>query len=85
VFKYTSEKFIHLICIMDNNAQQGGNGRGTNVFAVLGFLAIVLLFAFWWYSWRPTQIKKDCFTDNGWTAEYYKCLMKQGIDEQKQQ
>lgn len=65
---------------MENNTAQGGNGRGKYFYIAIAFLAIVLLCAFWWYSWRPTKIKKECFADNGWTIEYNKCLMKQGLD-----
>lgn len=62
----------------------------------VGLIAIMIIFvagAFYWYSWRPTQIKKRCFADanirGGFTtlgksrvsvnADYEDCLLRFGL------
>lgn len=57
-------------------------------------LAVVLLlvaaFTFYWFEWRPTQIKKDCYkkaerdiddTRSGFDRNYNNCLREKGISE----
>jgi hypothetical protein len=65
---------------MDNVAK-GEKAGGGKIVCILTCIALtVLIAAFWWFSLRPTQIKKECYKNNGWSAEYYECLMNQGID-----
>ncbi len=64
---------------MDISNKEEGKG-GKKLWLVLGFIAFVLIIVFYWYAWRPTQIKKQCFKNEGWTADYYECLMNNGVD-----
>jgi len=56
------------------------------LFITVSFLIIVG--AFYWYEWRPAQIKKECFnqginfgsTSTNELDEYYKnCLRRNGL------
>jgi hypothetical protein len=64
---------------MDNNAQ-GGKGGKSRFWTVVILIAAALALAFWWYSLRPMLIRKDCYKNENWTSDYYKCLMRQGVD-----
>jgi hypothetical protein len=64
---------------MENN-KEGGKGGTKCLWLILGYATVVLALAFWWFAWRPAQIKKECFKNERWTAEYYTCLMNKGID-----
>ena len=65
---------------MEANNKEGGKGGKKGLWLVLGYITIVLALAFWWFAWRPAQIKKECFINERWTAGYYTCLMEKGID-----
>jgi len=64
---------------MDINKEESKGGI-SYFWIITGFSLIVLLFVFWWFAWRPSQIKKQCFVNEGWTAGYYECLMENGVD-----
>jgi hypothetical protein len=65
---------------MDINNQEESKGGISYFWTITGFALIVLLFVFWWFAWRPAQIKKQCFASEGWSATYYECLMENGVD-----
>ncbi len=50
-------------------------------------ITLLLGIAFYWYEWRPTQIRRECARKmaNIFTPEqkniYYHCLFKNGIKE----
>lgn len=50
-------------------------------------LIIILGFAFYWYEWRPAQIRKECARKSsqfggGFLEQQYKsCLVKQGLEK----
>lgn len=64
---------------METN-NQGSKGGMRGLMLTLGYATIVIALAFWWFAWRPAQIKKECFRNERWTAEYYTCLMEKGVD-----
>lgn len=65
---------------MDIKNSEGGKGGNAKFWVAFGFVAIVLALSFWWFAWRPMQIKKQCYKNEGWSAEYYECLMNKGVD-----
>ncbi|KKU81028.1 MAG: hypothetical protein UY07_C0027G0009 [Parcubacteria group bacterium GW2011_GWA1_47_8] len=52
---------------------------------IIILILVVLGGAFYWYEWRPTQIRKDCFNtsqDFSDKQEFYKnCVMGNGLEK----
>ena len=36
---------------------------------------------FYWYEWRPTQIRKGCAQWNNYEPMYEECLHKEGLEK----
>jgi hypothetical protein len=55
------------------------------IIAVL--ISASILFSFWWFSYRPQEIKQFCYDDNKvfvsdprWENLYKRCLLEKGIE-----
>lgn len=55
---------------------------------IILILLIILGFAFYWYEWRPTNIRKDCFNRSqifdayaDRDKAYEICVMSNGINK----
>ena len=46
--------------------------------AVIILAVIILAFAFYWYSWRPTQLMKWCSKTHSSSSEFRPCLFNAG-------
>jgi hypothetical protein len=49
---------------------------------IILILFFILGFAFYWYEWRPTQIKKKCFdvaVMGNFDKNYQACLLDNGL------
>jgi len=52
--------------------------KSKNTFVLFVVILLILLFAFYWFQLRPSQIRKECSRYVG--AAYEKCLHKSGLD-----
>lgn len=52
---------------------------------IILILLIILGFAFYWYSWKPNQIKKKCYDvaisigGDNFDKNYQSCLLDNGL------
>ena len=59
--------------------------KNRNIYIILGLIIFILGFAFYWFEFRPTQIRKSCFNtsldfSNDYQNEFYiNCVKGNGI------
>ena len=56
-----------------------------HITVLIALFVFILAFAFYWYSYRPEQIRKKCYdiavTMSTFDINYKSCLLDNGIDD----
>jgi len=58
-----------------------------SIYVILIVILIVLGFAFYWFQWRPTQIRKKCYDvainigGVNFDKNYQSCLLDHGLEK----